>query len=630
MTTFNYSHVTQDQSRALADFLEAHAGQAVTLVVNSPGGAAMIGAADAAAVEAHGDVTAIGRGIVASAATLPFIAARVRVLHPAALFMIHNPSTDASGTAATLRGTADALDSIAATYAEFYARRARVSREQVARMMHAETWMPPAEAVAFGFADRLEEATKAAPAVAIFDPTKFRNTPPALLVALAQAKENDMTEQKKIEAETAAPADVRTTAERTRAAKLAEIVATAKLDPTLAAELISEGATVEQAQAKVIEMWAAQGDNSAPTRPRITQGHSFDAPDAMRAKMVAGLTERLAPSKDATAQARDAAQMSIPDIAAAVCRMNGLRPFDQADAVRMAMHSTGDFPVILENSLSNAVRRGFEQRRPDMVRASHEIRRDDYRSGKAAVLSASGKPRVVKEGGEVTFVTMTEGSELLPTPRDVASGFGISNVALTNDATALGLFSQITTKMVQGATEYLRDALVAPLLANGGAGENMADGQPVFHATHGNVAATGAALSQATLSTARTAMRRQRGINGDLLAVEPWALLVPPELDTAAQRLLTEISATKTDDANPFGGRLELIVEPALTSATAWYVIADPGRFDGLAHAYLQGQSAPRVESRQGWSTLGMEFRLVWAFDARFIASASWYRNPGA
>ena len=176
----------------------------------------------------------------------------------------------------------------------------------------------------------------------------------------------------------------------------------------------------------------------------------------------------------------------------------------------------------------------------------------------------------------------------------------------------------------------LRRVAGAPLLANGGAGQNMADGNPLFHSSHGNLAASGAALSLTTLSAARTAMRKQTGLAGELLAIEPWALVVPAELETLAQQILADIQATKTSDANPFGGQLELIVEPGLTSATAWYVIANPATYEGLTWATLEGLDAPRVESKPGWNTLGMEFRVVWALDAAFTEHATWYRNPGA
>lgn len=382
----------------------------------------------------------------------------------------------------------------------------------------------------------------------------------------------------------------------------------------------------------------AQGDDDIPMYGRPTDrtaggvvavGDSWERGEGFRAKAVAGLVARLDPKGDHGDMARDGAQMTLPDIAMNVCRMQGLRPFNEAEAVRMA-HSTSDFPLILENSMTNLVARKLEQRMPDIIKASHEVQRADYRSGNSLTLSATGMPQEVNEGGEIKFVTAEENGELLPQLRDFASGFNITNKALVNDSTALGMLNDIGNRMVQGSVERLRAVLLEPIEANSGAGQTMADSKAMFHTDHGNLASSGAAISVTTLSAARTAMRKQKGLNGELYAIEPWALIVPPELETTAQQVLATINATKTSDANPFQNSLELIVEPGLSDAAAWYLIGNPASYDGLAHAFLDGQSSPRVETRPGWHTLGTEMRLVWALDAKFIETATWYRNPGA
>jgi hypothetical protein len=358
-------------------------------------------------------------------------------------------------------------------------------------------------------------------------------------------------------------------------------------------------------------------------------GRSWEGGHGFVAKMSEGLAARLNP-KEATAMGRAAAQFTIAEIAMQSCRNAGLKPFDHAEAIRMALHTTSDFPLIIDGAMSNDVARQIEQRMPDLVRASHEVRREDYRSGNALSLSASGMPQEVLEGGEIKFVTLEEKGEALPTVRDFASGFNISNQALQNDSTALRLMSGISGKMTEGAIERLRQVLLAPIAANSGNGQFMADGKTMFHVDHGNLAGTGATISIDTISAARLSMRKQKGLKGELRPVDPWALLVPAELETAAQQVVAQINAAKSDDVNPFSGTLEIIVEPGLTDAAAWYLIGNPTRYDGLAHAFLDGQRNPRVESRAGWNTLGMEFRLTWALDARFIETATWFRNPGA
>lgn len=346
--------------------------------------------------------------------------------------------------------------------------------------------------------------------------------------------------------------------------------------------------------------------------------------DAMADGLLARMDHRHKPTIG-----RQYAEMSLGELAMEAERSAGRRPLNMQEAVRMATHSTSDFPLVLENALGKSIARQMEQITPALARAAHEIPAADYRGGKLLGLSASGMPQEIGENGEIKHVTIDERGEAKPAPRDFGAIFSLSQRAIYNDD--LGILSaEIGRKMVQGATERFRRVLVEPLLAGAGLGHAMADGNTVFHASHGNLAASGGALDVGTLNTARIALRSQRGSQGEYYAIEPWALVVPPQLETSAQQVLTSINATKISDVNPFSGTLELIVEPALTSATAWYLIGNPATSDGLAYSFLDGQKSPKVESKPGWSTLGVEFRLVWALDARFVSYASWYRNPGA
>jgi hypothetical protein len=103
-----------------------------------------------------------------------------------------------------------------------------------------------------------------------------------------------------------------------------------------------------------------------------------------------------------------------------------------------------------------------------------------------------------------------------------------------------------------------------------------------------------------------------------------------PERETLAQQLVATLSAATVATVYPFTNTLEVIVEPGLTAANAWYLVADPAAVDGLAHAFLDGQRAPRIESQPGWNVLGLEFRLHWPLAASFVGHFGWYRNPGA
>lgn len=183
---YHLGEVTPETGEAVAAFLAQHPGE-VELWINSPGGDAYGGAAIMAAVEGHGRVTARVRGLAASAATLPMVAAWRVLIHTDAMVMIHDPSAMIGGTPGELRTAADALDKIAGTYAAAYARHTGHPVDTVRGWMMAETWMTAVEAVALGFCDEIETMPEPAPAVARFDYTRFKAAP-AHLRRLAKAQ----------------------------------------------------------------------------------------------------------------------------------------------------------------------------------------------------------------------------------------------------------------------------------------------------------------------------------------------------------------------------------------------------------------------------------------------------------
>lgn len=380
-------------------------------------------------------------------------------------------------------------------------------------------------------------------------------------------------------------------------------------------------------------------DTQAPTKRNPApgaasrQGHSWDSPQGIAMKAGDALAAALGPRMGIKFEATMGAELgpfSLGDVAMNICRASGLRPHNAVEAVRMAgAHSVSDFTYAIQSGLTSIVGLGFEIAEPAISRLATEVPAADYRQRNSVGLSSTGLPQKVVEGGEINYVTVSEKGELAAKPDDYAAMFAISNQALANDASALGLMADIGRKMIQGSVAQYRNVLLAPLLANSGAGQTMLDSLSLFHATHGNLAGAAAAISVASIGLARTALRRQVDAQGVLLAIEPKFLLVPPEQETLAQQLVAQLTASKLSDVNPFTAALEVVCEPGLTNTTAWYLVGDPGLAAGLTWASLEGYSTPRVDSQYGWKTLGMEFRLQWAIGAAFVETQSWYKNAG-
>jgi hypothetical protein len=158
----------------------------------------------------------------------------------------------------------------------------------------------------------------------------------------------------------------------------------------------------------------------------------------------------------------------------------------------------------------------------------------------------------------------------------------------------------------------------------------MDDTKALFHADHGNKAASGTVIDVAALSAARLAMRSQKGLDGVTpVAVVPKWLLVSPTKETEAEAVLATLAAAEIANVNPFSGKLQLAVEPRL-SGNAWRIFADPGQAPVLEYAYLSSAQGPQMASREGWDVLGMEFRVVLDFGSGAVDHRGAYLNAGA
>ena len=76
----------------------------------------------------------------------------------------------------------------------------------------------------------------------------------------------------------------------------------------------------------------------------------------------------------------------------------------------------------------------------------------------------------------------------------------------------------------------------------------------------------------------------------------------------------------------------EVIVDARLDehSTTAWYLLASPTLFDTIEVGYLDGISAPFLDSQDGWSVDGTEYKVRIDAAAAPLEYRTLYKNPGA
>ena len=140
---------TKGVSKALKGF----GSNAVTVRVNSPGGAADEGIAIYNLLKNHaGEVTTVNDSLAASAASVIFLGGSSRLMGDGSRVMIHRAMGLAFGNSDELRKTLAALESYDASLLDIYSQYMSEDKAAIEAMLSAETWFGVDDAIAAGLA----------------------------------------------------------------------------------------------------------------------------------------------------------------------------------------------------------------------------------------------------------------------------------------------------------------------------------------------------------------------------------------------------------------------------------------------------------------------------------------------
>lgn len=411
-------------------------------------------------------------------------------------------------------------------------------------------------------------------------------------------------------------------------AEIRGLVEAAQLEASVANELIDRSATVDQARADLFDRLVKR-TGTPIHHQRVEQGTAHEDPSVMLGRMTEALYCRITGAKPAD-EARQFMNLRTVDMARMLLEARGERGLAFAgpdELLKRAMHTTGDFPQLLTGTGNRVLMGAFAAAASPLKLLARQTTTPDFRSKTTIKVSGFGKLQTVGEHGEIKTVSRGETKESY---RIATKGgiFSLARNALINDD--LGAFNDFSAAAGRAAAETEASELVALLTANSVSGVTMDDTKALFHADHGNKAASGGAIAVATLGAARQALRQQTDLDGTTpINVVPKYLLVSTAKETLAEQVLASLYAATIAEVNPFSGKLQLLVEPRL-SGNPWWVFADPAQAPVLEYAYLSSAQGPQIASREGWDTLGMEFRVVLDFGCGAIDHRGAYLNPGA
>jgi len=421
----------------------------------------------------------------------------------------------------------------------------------------------------------------------------------------------------------------------------------------LRAEAIEAGWSVDETRDELLDM---VGGGATPTGSPKRQtdtvqsrgnGHIQSGEDQID-KFVRGAGDSLAArtmiekddEKRKAARSNEFFSMSMPEMARhylsiAGVNLNGLgrdaivsRALSQRGIIS---HGTSDFAGLLENNASKALMLGYEEAPETWDKIARIGNLSDFKQASRTGLSEFSDLLEVNENGEFKhgdFGDRKENIQLATFGRL----FSISRQAIVNDD--LDALSAIPRKMGRAAKRKIGDAVYAVLINNAALNQ---DNKALFHADHKNIV-TASAMSIASVDKMRVAMAKQKdsseAANG--LNIPLDMLIVPKSLETTANILRSsqyDPDATgNTRSPNPFHNTFEVVSDVRLDadSATKWYGAANPNLFDTIEVAFLDGNQEPFLESKDGWSVDGVEFKARIDCAAAAMDFRGLQRNAGA
>jgi hypothetical protein len=448
----------------------------------------------------------------------------------------------------------------------------------------------------------------------------------------------------------AAARDEAVKAERLRASAIRAIATGPfQVEESFLAALIDEGVSIDTARERIMTQLDADYRKN-PTVPINPPSHfgGQDEVDKRREGMEAALLLRGNPgaSRELFDKGREFAGLTLVDMARECLNAVGVktRGMSRYEIARVALQgrngaaeyfdgamTTSDFPNILANVANKTLRQAYDAAPRTFVPFCRQVTALDFKPVNRIQLSDIAALQKTNENGEFVRIYLSDSKEsyalttwggIVPITRKVVLNDDLQ--ALTRIPAGLGI----------AAATLESDAVWAVITANA----NMADGVPLFHATHKNLTATNGLAAVANITAARKAMRKQTAPKGTILNLIPRFLIIPAALEGIAAQLTNPINLAATAssaDVPAFVRAMVPIVEPRLDAVasvgdTNWYTAADPSTIDTIEYCYLEGQQGVYIETRQGFEVDGVEIKARLDFAAAAIDHRGLQKNTAA
>lgn len=399
--------------------------------------------------------------------------------------------------------------------------------------------------------------------------------------------------------------------------------------------------TVEAAQARLLaKIGHGAGPLNDPAAPgRVEPGQ--DQRDKTLARSVAGVLARAGTLTGAEAdearQGNPAARQSLVALAedslirAGVSTRSMTR--DQIAAAVLAAQTTSDFPILLENTLNKMLLSAYRLQPFTWTRFCATGTLSDYRPHNRYHMGSFSDLKPVNEHGEYENGVMSDAAKEIIQGRRKGRILQITPEVIVNDD--LSAFTRPTQALGQAAGRTIEKDVYAMFGLNGGNGPSMADGQPLFHASHNNIASAAAAPSVAAIDAGRQQMAQQMDVgSNDYLDLVPALWLGPLSLGSLARELnameFNDESQKNQRRPNVVRGLFRDVIDSARLSGNGWYMLTDPSIEPVFEVAFLDGVQTPTLEQEKNFRTDGLAWKVVHRYGVGAVGWRGAIKNAGA
>jgi phage major head subunit gpT-like protein len=407
-------------------------------------------------------------------------------------------------------------------------------------------------------------------------------------------------------------------AERTRAAEIVSLTRKLDLGDAFSDAQIASGASLDSVRAAALDAVAAKSAAVATSSVRASvSDESIENPAVKRTALEGALSARIA-GVSPTGVAAQFAGVGVVGIAR---ELTGLHRASNDQVIERAMAVSSDFPIVLANVANKVLLDTYKVAEPTFVKWSKKVDFNDFRAHSFASLGDFPALAAKAEGADYTESTIGEKGESI-TATELGRIFHLSRRAMVNDD--LGAFSNIATLAATRARLTENSKVYGVLSTNA----VLSDSVALFHATHGNLAGTGAAPSVATIAAGRLAMLSQTSVDGLPLNIGPTYLVCGPTTELAALKAVGVIAPAVETNVNPFAGKIEVVVDATITG-NEWYLVASPVLAPSVGYGYVAGRG-PFLTSRVKFESQSFQFLLGLDFGTGALDYRGIYKNSGA